>query len=94
MRGVVATGSVAIGRARPGSDIAAVVFMDPLDLYISPAEFVWREADSTYHTIFSDDAELDRVGIQLDLHRLDLTTWQSPDFSWPEPVRAELVSCV
>lgn len=90
VHGVVAVGSVAIGRARPGSDIDAVVFLDPLDLYLSPAEFVWRPADNTYHSIFSDDPELDRVGIQFDLHRLDLATWRSPDFSWPEPQRAGL----
>lgn len=96
VRGVVATGSVAIGRARegddtvPGSDIDAVVFMEPLDLYLLPAEFVWRPSDNTYHSIFADDPELDRVGIQLDMHRLDLATWRSPDFDWPEPHRAEL----
>lgn len=96
VRGVVATGSVAIGRARagddlvPGSDIDAVVFMDPLDLYLLPAEFVWRPADNSYHSIFADDPELDRVGTQLDLDRFDLTIWQSPDFEWPEPRRAEL----
>lgn len=96
VRGVVATGSVATGRARagddavPGSDIDAVVFMDPLDLYISPAEFVWRPADNTYHSIFADDTELDRVGSQFDLDRFDLTIWQSLDFDWPEPRRAEL----
>ncbi|QDP95318.1 hypothetical protein FOE78_04785 [Microlunatus elymi] len=64
--------------------------MDPLDLYLAPAEFVWRPADNTYHSIFSDDPELDRVGIQLDLHRYDLAQWRSPDFDWPEPQRAEL----
>ncbi len=96
IRGVVATGSVAIGRARagdetvPGSDIDAVVFMDPLDLYLLPAEFVWCPTDSTYHSIFANDPELDRVGTQLDLDRLDLPTWQSPDFDWPEPRKAEL----
>lgn len=96
VRGVVATGSVAIGRARqgdatvPGSDIDAVVFMDPLDPYLLPAEFVWRPADNTYHSIFADDPELDRVGVQLDIDRFDLATWRSPDFTWPEPRRAEL----
>lgn len=96
VRGVVATGSVAMGRARagddavPGSDIDAVVFMDPLDLYISPAEFVWRPADNTYHSIFADDPELDRVGSQFDLDRFDLAVWQSLDFDWPEPRQAEL----
>ncbi|GAB3758246.1 hypothetical protein [Microlunatus parietis] len=96
VRGVVATGSVALGLARegdatvPGSDIDAVVFMEPLDPYLLPAEFVWRRADNTYHSIISDDPELDRVGVQFDLDRFDLAIWRSADFIWPEPRRAEL----
>ncbi len=90
VKGVVAVGSVAVGRARPGSDIDAVVFMEPLDLYLCPAEFVWRPSDNTYHSILADDPTLERDGIQLDLHRLDLAVWRTQDHEWPEPRRAEL----
>lgn len=90
VRGVVAIGSVATGRARPDSDIDAVVFLDPFDLHITPAESIWRPADDTYHSIFTDDPSLNREGLQLDMHRLDLTVWRSPDHEWPEHQRAEL----
>lgn len=90
VRGVVAIGSVATGLARPDSDIDAVIFLDPFDLYITPAESIWRPADDTYHSIFADNAGLERDGIQLDLHRLDMALWRSPDHEWPEPRRAEL----
>lgn len=86
----MAVGSVAVGRARPGSDIDAVVFMEPLDLYLCPAEFVWRPGDNTYHSILSGDPTLERDGIQLDLHWLDLADWRDQDHVWPEPHRAEL----
>lgn len=90
IRGVVAIGSVATGLARADSDIDSVVFLDPLDLYITPAESIWRAADDTHHSIFTDDSSLGRDGIQLDTHRVDLAVWRSPDFEWPEHRRAEL----
>jgi predicted nucleotidyltransferase len=90
VRAVVAIGSVATGQARSDSDIDAVVFMDPLDLYVAPAEAIWRPRDNSYHSIFADDASLEVEGIQLDLHRLDLATWRSAAFVWPEHTRAEL----
>jgi predicted nucleotidyltransferase len=86
VQAVIATGSVASGLARAGSDIDAVVFMDPLDLHIAPAESVWRRRDNTYHSTFARD----RDGIQLDLHRLDLARWRLPEYVWPEHMRAEL----
>ena len=41
VRGVVVTGSVASGLARPDSDIDAIVFLDPFDWYVIPAESCW-----------------------------------------------------
>jgi predicted nucleotidyltransferase len=94
VQAVVAIGSVATGQARPGSDIDAVVFMDPLDLYVAPAESIWLPRDNSYHSIFADDPMLEADGIQLDLHRRDLTIWRSDDFVWPEHSRAELAEGV
>ena len=79
VQGVVGIGSIANGLARPDSDIDAIVFLDPLDLYIAPAEATWRPTDNTFHSIFSDVA-----GIQVDLQRLDLAQWSDPAFEWPE----------
>jgi hypothetical protein len=87
---VVAVGSVATGLARADSDIDAVVFMDPLDLHVAPAEAIWRPTDDTYHSIFDDDESLHLDGIQLDLTRLDLTVWRKPEHHWPEHLRAAL----
>lgn len=86
---VVVVGSVAAGLARADSDIDAIIFMDPLDLHVAPAEAIWRPADDTYHSIFSDDPDL-VDGIQLDFTRLDLTTWREPKHHWPEHTRAAL----
>ena len=85
VQGVVGIGSIANGLARPDSDIDAIVFFDPLDLYIAPAEAIWRPSDDSFHSIFSDVE-----GIQLDLARLDLACWSDPDFEWPEGRRAEM----
>lgn len=90
VKAVVGVGSIATGHARPDSDVDAVVFMDPLDLYVVPAESVWRQRDDTFHSIFSGDASLDAEGLQLDLHRLDLAVWRDPARTWPEAMRAEL----
>ena len=86
---VVAVGSVAAGLARADSDIDAVVFMDPLDVHVAPAEAIWRPADDTYHSIFSSDPDLSD-GIQLDFTRLDLAIWRTPGHHWPEHTRAAL----
>lgn len=86
---VVAIGSVATGLARADFDIDAIIFMDPLDLYVAPAEAIWRPSDDTYRSIFSADPEL-VDGIQLDLTRLDLTIWRTRGHHWPEHTRAAL----
>ena len=85
VEGVVGIGSIANGSARPDSDIDAIVFFDPLDHYIVPAEAIWRPSDDSFHSIFSD---VD--GIQLDLARLDLKEWSDPAFDWPEGRCAEM----
>jgi hypothetical protein len=85
LQAVIGIGSIANGLARPDSDIDAIVFLDPLDPYITPAEFVWRPADRSFHSIFSDAA-----GIQFDLQRFDFAQWANPAFAWPEERCAEL----
>jgi hypothetical protein len=85
IQGVVGIGSIATGRARPDSDIDAFVFLDPLDLFIVPAECIWRPSDGTFHSIFQD---VD--GVQLDFKRCDLARWADPAFAWPEGYCAEL----
>lgn len=78
VRAVVAVGSIATGVARPDSDIDAFVFMDPLDLYLVPAESIWRPADDTFHSIMVDDESLDRDSIQLDFHRVTSPSGVTP----------------
>jgi len=90
VQAVVVVGSVATGKARPDSDVDAFVFFDPLDLYIVPAESVWRKQDDTFHSIFSDVGSHVDEGLQLDLHRVDLGRWRDRAYVWPEAVRAEL----
>jgi len=86
VQGVVVIGSVAKGIARADSDIDAVVFLDPFDLYVVPAEFKWRTEDGTFHGIFSDVEN----SIQLDFKRLNLREWSKPTHVWPESLYAEL----
>ena len=50
IQGVVVIGSVAKGIAQPDSDIDAVVFLEPIDLFAIPAEFKWRLDDGSFHT--------------------------------------------
>lgn len=85
VEGVVGIGSVAAGQARPDSDIDAIVFFNPYDPYIVPAEFRWRPSDGTFHPDVRGVA-----GISFDLVRLDLAQWAAPSFDWPEGRRAEL----
>ena len=54
VQAVIAVGSVVIGRARPDSDIDVILFLDPYDAYIVPAEFIWCPADGSFHSIFED----------------------------------------
>ncbi len=87
VKAVIGIGSIASGHMRPDSDIDAVVFLEPLDLYIAPAEAIWRAEDRTFHSIFSDVQ-----GIQFDFSRLDWIQWSDPEFNWPEGNRSELSS--
>jgi len=86
VKAVIGIGSIATGRMTPTSDIDAIIFFDPLDLYIAPAEAIWRPEDDTYYTIFDETAG----GIQLDFARLEWQMWADPDFVWPEGRKAEL----
>jgi hypothetical protein len=86
VRAVIAIGSVATGLARPDSGIDAVIFLEPFDLYATPAEFQWTPQDGAFHGIF-----VGRAGaIQFDFKRLDLAAWSRPHHVWPEPLLAEL----
>jgi len=88
VQAVLVIGSVALGTARPDSDIDALVFMDPLDHYALPAEAVWDPDDNTFHSIFAPGFD-DGSEIQLDFQRLDLQLLLDPSTTWPEPRRAE-----
>lgn len=89
VQGVVGIGSIASGLCRPDSDIDALVFLEPFDWYVVPAEFKWRPSDGSFHSIFSADA----AGcIDFDLARCDLAAWSDPAFAWPEGRRAEIAS--
>lgn len=92
VKGVIAVGSIGSGTAHNASDIDAVVFLDPYDLYIVPAEGIWREEDDSFHSIFTEDAHLQETGLQLDFNRLDFRTWSNPSHEWPEPMKAEIGS--
>ena len=86
VQGVVVIGSVAKGVARADSDIDAVIFLEPYDLYAIPAEFQWRFDDGSFHGIFKEVEN----SIQLDLKRLNLQEWSKPTHVWPESICAEL----
>lgn len=90
VKGVVAVGSIGAGTAHDGSDIDAVVFLDPYDPYIVPAEAIWREEDDTFHSIFTDDPDLIHHGLQVDFNRLDFKVWGAASWNWPEPMKAEV----
>ncbi len=86
VQGIVVIGSVAKGIARPDSDIDAVIFLDPFDLYAVPAEAKWQPDQGTFHGISSHVED----GIQLDFKRVDLVQWSQPTHEWPESICAEL----
>ena len=86
VQGVVVIGSVAKGIARADSDIDAVIFLEPYDLYAIPAEFQWRFDDGSFHGIFREVEN----SIQLDCKRLNLQEWSKPAHVWPESLCAEL----
>jgi hypothetical protein len=89
VQAVIGLGSIASGLARADSDIDAMVFLDPFDPYIVPAEFIWCPEDKTFHSIFSEEPGLEG-GIQFDFHRCDLTQWMDHFFEWPEGYCFEL----
>lgn len=88
--GIVGIGSIATGHIRPDSDVDAVIFLDPLDLYIVPAEAIWRASDDTFHSIFNDDPALHAEGLPVDFLRLPWQQWADAAFEWPEERKAEL----
>lgn len=90
VKGVVGIGSIATGRMHPDSDIDAIIFLDPFDYHIVPAEAIWEPETDTFHSIFVDDEHLQRHGLQVDFLRLDWRKWSDPTFNWPEPRKAEL----
>ncbi|HET9907674.1 MAG TPA: nucleotidyltransferase domain-containing protein [Anaerolineales bacterium] len=89
VQAVVGIGSIANGLARPDSDIDAIVFLDPFDWYVTPAEFLWNPAENTFHSIFSEAPSKERW-MQFDFARLDLARWAAPSFEWSEERCAEL----
>ncbi len=89
IQAVVGIGSIASGLARPDSDIDAIVFLDPFDWYITPAEFKWCPADNTFHSIFSQASGAEKW-MQFDFARFDLAQWADSSFDWPEERCAEL----
>lgn len=89
VQAVIGTGSIANGLARPDSDIDAIVFLDPYDLYVVPAESKWCPSDGSFHSIMEPAPE--PGCLQLDFARFDLTQWSDPSFEWPEARCAELV---
>jgi len=86
VQGLVVIGSVAKGVARFDSDIDAVVFLEPVDLFAIPGECKWEPDEGIFHGIFSDV----KNAIQLDFHRIDLKEWAKPTYVWPESICAEL----
>ena len=90
VQAVIGVGSIATGLARSDSDIDAVLFLDPFDPYIVPAEFIWLSSDRTFHSIFSQEPGVQETGIQFDFARYDLAQWRDPDYEWPEAVRGGL----
>lgn len=92
VKGVIGIGSIGAGTAHAGSDLDAVIFLDPLDLYIVPAEAIWYEPDDSFHSIFTRDETIQQNGLQIDFLRLDWQVWSAPDYIWTEPRRAEFGS--
>lgn len=88
--GVVSVGSIALNTASEGSDIDVLVFMDPLDEYVVPAESIWCPWDDTFHSIFTEDMRVQSEGIQLDCKLCDLKQWQTNNTVWTEGQRAGL----
>ena len=86
VKGVVAIGSMATGHMTPQSDIDAIIFLEPLELYIVPAEAIWQPEQDTFYSIFDESIS----GLPVDFARLDWQQWSDPDFQWIEGRKAEL----
>lgn len=86
VKGVVAIGSMASGHMTPSSDIDAVIFLDPYDLYIVPAEAIWWPEDDSFHSIFDESID----GYSFDFTRFNWQQWSDPEYAWPEAYQAEL----
>ncbi|WP_420629749.1 nucleotidyltransferase domain-containing protein [Candidatus Leptofilum sp.] len=91
VQAIIGVGSIATGRMRPDSDIDIILFLDPYDLYIVPAEAYWLEKDNSFHSIFSEDKAIQQ-GLQLDFMRVDWQQWRDPAFHWPEEQVSALVN--
>lgn len=90
VRGVVGIGSIAVGNMRPDSDIDAIIFMDPVDLYVAPAEAIWVPTDDSFHSIFIDNATVHESAMQLDFKRVSLNQWADPTYTLEDGYHAEL----
>lgn len=88
IRAIVVYGSVANGAAVAESDVDAIVFMDPVDPYLLPAEAIWNPHDDSFRSIFSSETRPD--DLQLDFKRVSWGEWASPSFTCPDVVRAHL----
>lgn len=86
VKGVVAIGSMATGHMTSQSDIDAIIFLDPFDPYIVPAEAIWQPDEDTFYSIFNEQV----TGIPVDFARLNWQQWADPDFAWPEGRKAEM----
>ena len=91
VQAVIGIGSIATGRMRHDSDIDAILFLDPYDLYIVPVEAIWLAEDDSFHSIFSED-ELIQQGLQVDFMRFNWQQWRDPAFVWPEERQSELAN--
>ncbi len=90
VQAIIGIGSIATGRMRPDSDIDAILFLDPFDPYIVPAEAKWLAEDDSFHSIFSKDEAIQQ-GLQLDFKRVDWQKWRDPAFHWPEEQVSALI---
>lgn len=84
IQAVIGIGSIATGQMRPGSDIDAILFFDPFDPYIVPAEFIWLPSYGSFHSIFSREPSVQEEGIQFDFTRVALNEWFNPNFICPK----------
>jgi hypothetical protein len=92
VQAVVGVGSIASNTANAGSDIDALVFMQPIEEHIVPAESIWCPWDDSFHSIFTPDERVQAEGIQLDVKLCELAQWQRDDAVWDAGQRAGLAN--